>query len=99
MFLISVTPKRALGTGKSGVYLDRLMLEVVNVCSMNECFNRCLQQPYCLSVNFLKADQHHDNICVLNAATTKEHYAVISPPGASYNGSNIDEWVYLELVN
>ena len=59
--------------------------------------NRCVRIPK--HVNYLKADQRHNNICVLNAATTKEHYAVVGHPGESYYGLNIDEWVYIELVN
>ncbi|KAK2160460.1 hypothetical protein LSH36_133g05087 [Paralvinella palmiformis] len=67
--------------------------------ALTECLHKCLQQPSCLSANFREAVQSNNNICVLNAATTKEHYAVLGITGESYYGTNIDEWVYLELLN
>ena len=99
ILIISVTATSAFGTVKTALYVDRLRIDVINVRGRIDCFLRCLQHPDCLSANFWKGRQFHDNICVLNAATRNEYYAMIGTPGDVYYGKGVAEWVYLELEN
>ena len=95
---LSVNESAALATMKPAMYLDRLVVEVINVRSMIECFLKCLQLHDCVSSNFYKGSHHRNNICVLNAATTKEHNALIGNPGKTYYGVDVTEWIYIEMM-
>jgi len=79
------------------LYLDRLVIEELYIRSKIECLQKCLQKRQCLSANFLRVDKPSPQICVLNSATIDEHYAVIGRPGDLYHGTDVIEWLYLEL--
>ena len=86
------------GVVQTATYLARLELHVINVRNKMECLQRCLHCPDCLSINFYHATELHDRVCVLNAASLDEHYAVIMSPGQTMHGVDVTNWVHVKLV-
>jgi len=97
-WLLSVNVSAALATLKPATYLDRLILEVINLRSRIECFHKCVQLNDCVSANFYKGSPPLNNICTLNGATRKDQYVITASHGEIYYGVDVAEWIYMELV-
>ena len=49
-------------------------------------------------MNLYHATERQENVCVLNAATANERYAVMMYPGENMYGVDVANWIYVELV-
>ena len=97
IFILAIAPE-VNGAVLQTKYLSRLELQVINIRNKMECLQRCLHCPDCLYINYYHAIERQNRICVLNAATVDERYAVIMSPGQIVHGVDVTNWVYVELM-
>jgi len=96
--LFVVKSPSVMGSIAIAKYIDRLTTNIVIVRSRRECFQKCINEDVCLSVNFLKRQGEAD-LCVMNGATINETYAVIKIPGQKIHDCDVGEWTYIEILN